>query len=222
MVAFAHSRNRTPARTSVRAHTPWGSVQLSGYRYYSAELGRWLNRDPIGERGGANLYGFIGNGPANSTDVLGLLERAGTCSYWGGFCEPGFRTDLVPDIKFSSFNYVVDQSTCRWRVRPRLGGIGLYECRANITFDIRGAELTCSSVDRFCTRTVLHSQSFGPQTISHTITIGVGATSAVLLPIRRAILAYRTSTGMLDLTRVVLRADSICASIFGNTGASPP
>ena len=25
------------------------SLQLSGYRYYSPEMGRWLNRDPIGE-----------------------------------------------------------------------------------------------------------------------------------------------------------------------------
>jgi RHS repeat-associated protein len=44
------------------------------YRYYSAELGRWLNREPIRERGGMNLYGMLGNGIINSNDSLGLLN----------------------------------------------------------------------------------------------------------------------------------------------------
>ncbi len=42
-----------------------------GYRYYNPETGRWLNRDPIGERGGVNLYGFVGNNPVNQIDALG-------------------------------------------------------------------------------------------------------------------------------------------------------
>ena len=32
-----------------------------GYRFYSPALMRWQNRDPIGEEGGLNLYGFCGN-----------------------------------------------------------------------------------------------------------------------------------------------------------------
>jgi hypothetical protein len=44
-----------------------------GYRHYSPDYGRWLNRDPIGEEGGLNLYGFVGNGPVEMNDVLGLL-----------------------------------------------------------------------------------------------------------------------------------------------------
>jgi RHS repeat-associated protein len=43
-----------------------------GYRYYSPALGRWLSRDPIEERGGLNLYGFVGNDPVNKWDRLGL------------------------------------------------------------------------------------------------------------------------------------------------------
>jgi len=42
-----------------------------GYRYYSPEVGRWLGRDPIGERGGLNLYGMLGNDPVGKVDVLG-------------------------------------------------------------------------------------------------------------------------------------------------------
>ncbi|HXJ57699.1 MAG TPA: RHS repeat-associated core domain-containing protein [Verrucomicrobiae bacterium] len=43
-----------------------------GYRYYSPRDGSWLSRDPIGERGGANLYGFARNDPLDYRDALGL------------------------------------------------------------------------------------------------------------------------------------------------------
>jgi hypothetical protein len=33
----------------------------------------WPSRDPIGERGGVNLYGFVGNNPADGFDLLGLV-----------------------------------------------------------------------------------------------------------------------------------------------------
>lgn len=43
-----------------------------GYRLYSPDLGRWMQRDPAEEEGGKNLYGFTGNEPTNAVDVLGL------------------------------------------------------------------------------------------------------------------------------------------------------
>jgi RHS repeat-associated protein len=43
-----------------------------GYRFYSPILQRWPSRDPIGERGGLNLYGFVGNDPIRRNDPLGL------------------------------------------------------------------------------------------------------------------------------------------------------
>ncbi|GEM_PF-3535358 len=39
--------------------------------YYSPRQGRWLSRDPIGEKGGANLYAFNRNTPPNGYDALG-------------------------------------------------------------------------------------------------------------------------------------------------------
>ena len=42
-----------------------------GYRSYSSELGRWINRDPIGEKGGVNLMGFVVNNPFRFTDHTG-------------------------------------------------------------------------------------------------------------------------------------------------------
>jgi RHS repeat-associated protein len=43
-----------------------------GYRWFSPTLGRWINRDPIEESGGMNLYGFLRNDGVNELDVLGL------------------------------------------------------------------------------------------------------------------------------------------------------
>ena len=41
-------------------------------RHYSSAEGRWTTRDPIGEAGGINLYGFVGNNPVSYVDPLGL------------------------------------------------------------------------------------------------------------------------------------------------------
>ena len=43
-----------------------------GYRYYDPNTGRWPSRDPIEERGGKNLYGFVGNDGVEQFDYLGL------------------------------------------------------------------------------------------------------------------------------------------------------
>jgi hypothetical protein len=42
-----------------------------GYRWYDPITGRWPSRDPIEERGGVNLYGFVYNNGVNLLDFLG-------------------------------------------------------------------------------------------------------------------------------------------------------
>jgi RHS repeat-associated protein len=43
-----------------------------GYRYYSPQFGRWINRDVISESGGINLYAFAQNNAISAFDVFGL------------------------------------------------------------------------------------------------------------------------------------------------------
>ncbi|MBX7206870.1 MAG: RHS repeat-associated core domain-containing protein [Verrucomicrobiaceae bacterium] len=43
-----------------------------GRRHLRTIDGRWLNLDPIAERGGLNLYGMVHNDPVNRWDMLGL------------------------------------------------------------------------------------------------------------------------------------------------------
>jgi RHS repeat-associated protein len=52
-----------------------------GLRYYSPALGRFINRDPIEERGGLNLYGFVGNDGVGNVDYLGMY-LARICTSW--------------------------------------------------------------------------------------------------------------------------------------------
>ncbi len=81
---------------STYAYTPFGAVTASGdvgqsirwsseyydselalvyynYRHYNPTDGRWINRDPIAEQGGWNLYGFVGNSIIIFCDTKGTL-----------------------------------------------------------------------------------------------------------------------------------------------------
>ena len=44
-------------------------------RWYDAETGRWLSKDPIRLNGGLNLYAFCGNVPLQFRDVVGLCKN---------------------------------------------------------------------------------------------------------------------------------------------------
>jgi RHS repeat-associated protein len=45
-----------------------------GCRWYDAETGRWISKDPILLDGGWNVYAFCGNDPINRTDPSGLYS----------------------------------------------------------------------------------------------------------------------------------------------------
>ena len=61
-----------PFRLSTKYTDTETGLVYYGHRYYSPSLARFLNRDPIEEAGGLNLYAFVGNDPVNRWDVLGL------------------------------------------------------------------------------------------------------------------------------------------------------
>jgi len=58
-----------------------------GYRYYHPETGRWASRDPIAERGGRNLYGFVRNSPVIFTDYQGYGLNDPPSSLPTGCCD---------------------------------------------------------------------------------------------------------------------------------------
>jgi RHS repeat-associated protein len=52
-------------------HAGTGLV-LAPFRAYDADLGRWISRDPIGEAGGVNIYGYVAGSPTMHVDTMGL------------------------------------------------------------------------------------------------------------------------------------------------------
>lgn len=61
-----------PFRFSTKYQDDETGLDYYGYRYYDPDTGRWLSRDPVGETGGPNLYGFVNNGPVTFVDPLGM------------------------------------------------------------------------------------------------------------------------------------------------------
>lgn len=64
--------SKNPFRFSSEYHDENLGLIYYNYRHYNPRDGRWISRDPIGEEGGVNLYGFVGNNLLNVIDKLGL------------------------------------------------------------------------------------------------------------------------------------------------------
>lgn len=47
-------------------------LSFTDTRAYNTRFGRFINRDPIAESGGINLYGYVGNMPVAMSDPTGL------------------------------------------------------------------------------------------------------------------------------------------------------
>ena len=76
------------------------------YRYYNPADGRWINRDPIAEEGGWNLYAFLGNSTQDKVDALGLVfvmpihTATGVPGYDRPSNIPGWGTALVNFLRW--------------------------------------------------------------------------------------------------------------------------
>ena len=66
--------NTPSGRPSVDPDLSWENATSSVHFTHENASGRaeWLSRDPIGENGGINLYGYVGNDPEDQVDQWGL------------------------------------------------------------------------------------------------------------------------------------------------------
>ena len=107
--AFFRSRRGRPPRSRSFARSA-RRVRYYGYRYYAPTLGRWLSRDPIGERGGRNLFLFCANNPLFRMDAQGLTGQItgigsnGNAIYADEY-GPGTPGTFVPQYD-NSGNYI--------------------------------------------------------------------------------------------------------------------
>jgi RHS repeat-associated protein len=69
-----------PFTFTSREWEPESELYFYRNRFYSATMGRFVNRDPFGETGGINLYAYVGNDSINLTDPFGLGSEG---LHWG-------------------------------------------------------------------------------------------------------------------------------------------
>jgi RHS repeat-associated protein len=74
-------------RFSSKAWNDNAGLYYYGRRFYDPNLQRFVNRDPIGELGGLNLYAYVANNPINRMDPLGLAPG----DKWFGYNDPAFQ-----------------------------------------------------------------------------------------------------------------------------------
>jgi len=65
------------------------------------------HRDPIGEEGGVNLYGFVGNDPIRKWDVLGKHFDFYSCTLE---CDAGLRSKIID----ATAVYISAMGNCTW------------------------------------------------------------------------------------------------------------
>jgi len=86
---YSNTVSLTPSATERSEHSAIigrrRSSVVSGYRYYSPEIGRWLSRDPIGERGGFNIVSMLLNNMTGLVDAVGRspIGVLGSGPGWG-------------------------------------------------------------------------------------------------------------------------------------------
>ncbi len=74
--------DNNPFRYSTKYTDSETGLVYYGLRYYHPKFARFINRDPIEEEGGLNLYNFVGNNAANRSDYLGMCELRATHFEW--------------------------------------------------------------------------------------------------------------------------------------------
>jgi|GEM_PF-3375297 len=92
----------------------------SAQAHYDPNVGRWLSRDPIAERGGVNLYGFVGN------DGVSLVDKNGLLPVYYAFNTPS--------------NVSVENRTGNIRIAGQTFSDGDVQCKSN------GCKLECQVV----------------------------------------------------------------------------
>ena len=86
---------KNPFRFSTKYQDDESGLLYYGLRYYDPAIGRFINRDPIEERGGLNLYAAFYNDPINRIDVLGMYVPGEDLDGYDPGPAGGYRDDDV-------------------------------------------------------------------------------------------------------------------------------
>jgi len=77
------------------------AIHYNTIRDYDPSIGRYVESDPIGLKGGLNTYGYVRQAPLTSSDLMGL-------AVW--FCTRNMRDSYIP---VANHGYFFDDKTSR-------------------------------------------------------------------------------------------------------------
>jgi RHS repeat-associated protein len=104
-----------PFRFATKYRDDESDLLYYGYRYCNANTGRWLARDPKGERGGGSLYEFAGNSPLDACDPLGLSPLWYTLQVDPSESDDPTHVGFYPNAIFLPVTYPKDGAKCPCR-----------------------------------------------------------------------------------------------------------
>lgn len=111
------------------------------HRYYDGKAGRFVNRDPIGYKGGMNLYGFCGNNPVNMSDPSGFSPVGDAASVVGLVPGPvGMAANLVSAVDSAAEGDYVGAGLSVLGEIPALGELATGAKIARAAYRLRKAE----------------------------------------------------------------------------------
>lgn len=119
----ARSRNRArmSAPKQCCAEIPEATT---GLRFYNPDSGRWLNRDPIGERGGLNLYAYVDNRTITQIDRLGLAPIRVSDAIVSGSMRINAIDKTFPSTDTYEFRTRWSPPVLRWKATGHLRIVG--------------------------------------------------------------------------------------------------
>ena len=103
-IAMGIYANSNPFRFSSEYFDTETELIYYNYRYYSLDLGRWLSKDLIGEKGGFNLYIMVNNSSVNSIDYLGLNPWGAAFGIPEDYARQQHLLQDMPPIPDNSFH----------------------------------------------------------------------------------------------------------------------
>jgi len=93
-----------------------------GHRYYDPHNGRFINRDPIEESGGLNLYGFVGNNPVCRWDLLGLKDIAPEYGYEDKQKKADEIEQAEKNLKEAGYEVTIKETSSGTEITATKGG----------------------------------------------------------------------------------------------------
>lgn len=103
------------------------------FRDYEPSTGRYVQKDPIGLRGGRNLYAYVDAKPTKRFDYYGLYSSGDVLSAWNHYCLGG---GTPWNTTFGSINWGGIKTAIEQRIAGIAAGVACINATIPVSFDI--------------------------------------------------------------------------------------